>query len=337
MNMELKKMLKYRNVWLGLAMIFILWYHSKIVLPIDWLKTMKRFAYGGVDICLFASGAGCYFSLQSDSNPYQFLKRRFKRLIPTYWTFLVFWIIYRSFIVDFPLQAVIGNAFFVQDFTGLGNDFNWYISGLLLLYVLSPYLKGVVENTNSVWKQMFVLVVLFAFSIPFWNSNTFIITVSRIPIFYLGMVFAKKCEEDKAFTLKNGLLAIVFVMLGSGLLLFFYNNYRSNLWAYGLYWYPFILIAPGLCMLLSVLMEFINKWRVGKWIKSILSLIGKNSFEIYLVHIPIFDLFKSWIKEEKIKNSNELWLIALLCVIIGCFILKILTKGITKLIYKVRH
>lgn len=330
--MEMNKMLKYRNVWLGLAMIWIFWYHSLIVIPSDWLTLLKKFGYAGVDICLFASGAGCYFSLKKDPDPYNFLKRRFKRLIPTWWVFLVFWVIYRNFFVDFPVQAIIGNALFVQDYTFLGNSFNWYLSGLLLLYLLCPYLKGVVENTKSIPKQMLVLIGLLILSVPFWNCRALVIIVSRIPIFYLGMLFGKNCEEGKQFTLKHILISLALVILGSALMLFFYYKYKSYLWGYGLYWYPFILIVPGFCMLTSCLMEFIKKWRIGKCIISLLSLIGKNSFEIYLIHVPIFELLKNWIKDEKIQNSNELWLAALLCVIIGCLLLKLLTKCITKLI-----
>ena len=132
-------------------------------------------------------------------------------------------------------------------------------------------------------------------------------------------------------------MSVIGVIMGSGLLLFFYEHYKSNLWTHGLYWYPFILLAPGLCMLISVLMELINRWRIGKWITSILSLIGKHSFEVYLVHIPIFELFKYWIKNDKFQNSNKLWIVAFLCVIIGCFVLKMITKVVTKLIYRVSH
>ena len=154
--MLLKDMLKYRNAWLGVAMIWIVFYHAKINIGLDILHTIKAFGYGGVDICLFASGAGCYFSLSANSDIGTFIKRRFVRLAPTYLCFIVFWLIYKFFIDSISLQAVLGNIFAIQNFTGLGQHFNWYISAIILFYFLAPYLKIVVDRASSISKTAFL-------------------------------------------------------------------------------------------------------------------------------------------------------------------------------------
>ena len=66
--MALNETFRFRNQWLGIAMVWIMWYHSGFSGNIRVFHYLKSIGYGGVDICLFASGIGCYFSLEKDSS-----------------------------------------------------------------------------------------------------------------------------------------------------------------------------------------------------------------------------------------------------------------------------
>ena len=54
--MELKKCLQFRNLWIGIAMLWIVFFHSSLEIDSQGLVLFKNFGYGGVDICLFAPG-----------------------------------------------------------------------------------------------------------------------------------------------------------------------------------------------------------------------------------------------------------------------------------------
>ena len=133
------------------------------------------------------------------------------------------------------------------------------------------------------------------------------------------MCLAKLAKDGFVITLKTFLLSQVALVMGVGCLLYFYSNYAALLWSHGLYWYPFILITPGLCCLFSLFMEVMSKNVVGKWLEKILNVLGKYSFEIFLVHALIFDLFAAFFLSVDLKYAtNGYWWIVILIVVPAC-------------------
>lgn len=249
--MRLSALYKHRSVWMGIAMLWIVLFHSGLIISNSLISYVREIGYGGVDIFMFASGLGAYFSYTKDHNPTSFIKRRFARLAPVYLLFIAIWISYKLIMSELSIKAAIGNFLAVQGFTGLGYEFNWYITALIVVYILTPFFSGLIEKFNS--RQIFFLIaVLIAISIPFWNSHNGIIIVTRLPIFVIGMYFAKLSKDDsKRMTWKFAALLAGAMIVGMALLMLFFVKYSNLLWEYGLYWYPFILITPGLCLLTS--------------------------------------------------------------------------------------
>ena len=328
--MELKNTLKYRSVWMGIAMLWVVLYHS--FGTIAGYSFFKNIGYGGVDLCLFASGAGCYYSLCKNSNFFDFAKRRLLRIFPTYWCFLPFWFIYGFKAFDLKLPDVIGNILGVQNFTGKNNAFNWYISAILLFYILAPYLKIVCDKVGSLPKQLLVVALLFAFSVPFWNNNTLIVTVTRLPIFYLGMIFAKQSREGAKLSWNNIAACIIFMISGFVLLWIAFHQLKDYRWTHGLYWYPFILITPGLCVCLSLVSSLLDKCKATSWIVSILSIIGKYSFEIYLTHILIIDSVNYLVNQGVLDGTKMVYALSMCAIPFACMLLNFLTRLVTKTI-----
>lgn len=318
--MCLKDFFRYRHIWLGVAMIWIVAYHC----PFDFgfLNCVKKMGYGGVDICLFASGIGCFYSLSSDSNILNFMKRRIKRLVPTYIIFIIVWLVYQYIIGNFDFQMALGNILALQNFTGLGNAFNWYISAIFLLYILAPYFKIIIDRATNV-KKIFFLIFLLVCSIAFWHATTYIITVTRLPIFFIGMLFADMCKKDKLITLKHTLIMTVAFIVGVTSLLILMEKIPQHLWAYGLYWYPFILITPPLCFAISRLAMVLEKSKFTKPIVSLLGICGDYSFEIYLLHILLVACVTACIDKFSLSNTEYLiWIAGGVALFVGCFLLR---------------
>lgn len=332
--MYYKDLLRYRKVWLGVALIWIILFH----LPFDFgpAKFLTSLGYGGVDICLFASGIGCFYSLSSDSNVLSFMKRRLKRLVPTYLVFIFVWLIYRFLTGAFGIQMAIGNILALQNFTGRGNEFNWYISAIFLLYILAPYFKMIVGGESPLRKVLF-LIFLLACTIPFWNANTYIITITRLPIFYLGMIFAQWCKEEKKIS--SGTIIGFLVSFGLGFIsiLAFKKFASAYLWSYGLYWYPFILITPPLCFAVSGISMLLEKTKWTRPIVSFLSLCGDYSFEIYLVHILLIECIPILIYVFELSQISWLiWILGGVLLFVGCFMLRLFTTFPNRLLDKCR-
>ena len=321
--MQVKDLLRYRQAWLGVALLWIILFHG----PWDTgiLSYFKSIGYGGVDICLFASGIGCFYSLSSDPNAVNFIKRRVNRLIPTYVIFIVFWLIYQWIIGKFDFRMALGNLLALQNFTGRGRDFNWYISAIFLLYILAPYFKAVAENTSVARKLLFTLFLLIC-SVPFWGVTAYIITLTRLPVFFIGMVTADLAKKDKRLGKKELLALGAAFVIGFALLFGSFIFAKDYLWSHGLYWYPFILITPFLCFMISYAAMLLEKTKITKPIVGFISLCGGYSFEIYLMHIFVFEAVRKIISARGLSDIGYLvWAAGLICIPVGCFLLRRLT------------
>lgn len=322
-ELETQKILKYRSVWMGLAILWVMLFHSGLrfsgsipdVLNMIVVKA-KTFGYGGVDIFMFASGIGCFYSLSADNDIIEFIKRRAVRILPTYEIFILVWIIAHEILGSMPFPAVIGNIFCVQNFTGNSNDFNWYVSAMWLMYFSAPFFFGFIDREGRRRIELAALLcALLLVSFAFWNSKVFIITVSRVPLFYMGMLFAKDTRKRNITAGKVCFLTVLMV-LGIAAELLCHRFLNAYLWNYGLWWYPFILITPGLCVLISLLSDLLCRTKAGKFAVGLLGKIGEHSFEIYLIHIFLFECITDLVEKGYLPGRSLVWLISFAAVLI---------------------
>ena len=320
--MYLKDLLRYRNAWLGFAMLWIVLYHLPFSFWGGAFALFKSLGYAGVDICMFASGIGCYYSLHSESDVGVFIKKRLNRIMPTYLVFMIFWLVYQWRLGAFNLPMAIGNIFAVQQLTGNAGSFNWYISAILLFYFFAPCFKTLVDRTSRLGNTLFLFFLILV-TIPFWNSNNMIIIVTRLTIFYIGMLLAKLCKADVKISAKYIVLAVLMFLAGCVSIWYFWTFLGAFKWSHGLYWYPFILVTPPLCMAISLISMLLEKSKITKVISWLLSICGAYSFEIYLVHIPFLTLVPLLIKKYSLESKGYiLWLASGVLLIVGCFVLK---------------
>lgn len=317
-----KEILKYRLVWLGCAMIWIVLYHLSFNYKNPLIDACLDIGYGGVDICIFASGAGCYYSLSSNSDLGVFIKRRIKRIAPTYLCFIVLWLVYRFILRGVSIPMIIGNIFAVRHLTGHDQAFNWYISGIILCYLLAPYMKVLIDRSSRT-KQILFGGFLLLLSVAFWDSRTLIIIVTRFPLFYMGMLFARDSKNNVAITARTAMVLLTAVLSGLALLLYVNVFHPDLLWNKGLFWYPFIMIVPGVCVLISWISKLCECNRITNMVKKCLEKIGEYSFEIYLLHIPLVEVGKDIISRYGWDQYQVvIWFVALVALIVGCIVLK---------------
>ena len=333
-SMKIAKSFDYRDIWLGIAILWIVFFHSKISVPSSILMSLKNLGYGGVDICLFASGIGCYYSLSKDDDIVRFFRRRLFRIIPTYWCVLIPWTIYVIFTRGIPWPAILGNLFCIQDLTNRGNGFNWYLSVLLILYILAPSMKAIVARINS-WKTFllstFFLILL---SFPFWHSDSYIIIATRIPIFFIGMYFAKLGQSEVGLSKMMIIVSAISLISGLLILKYFTGRFPNYMWSCGLWWYPFILITPGMCLALSALFHFLSFVKSVRILAKILTVVGGYSFEIYLLHIFFFNVLDNYVLARgTVENRNVYWLGTILLILPGCYILRKSQEIIMKFVW----
>ena len=320
--MNVNGFLKYRRIWLGLALLWIMRFHLGFYPDNPVMDFLTRIGYGGTDVCLFASGLGCYYSLKKDPEPWAFLKRRFWRLYPTYLLFIAVWLIYKILTVNMPLSAVVGNLLGIEFFMDRQMDFNWYVSILFLLYLLAPIFSAMVDRLKW-WGQVLAVALLVAASFACWGDNYHILGATRLAGFYVGMLVGRLCHNG-SFAKRHKIAAVGTTIFGWCLLIALWQLDFNTLWHYGLFWYPFLLITPGMCVLYSKAALALEKIAVGRGLLRCLDKVGENSFELFLVHYAAIDVMEYMIEPMGLlPKDDRVWILAPVVFVAGCVALRL--------------
>lgn len=300
--MSIKDFFRFRSIWMGFAILGVMFLHSKLVITFFPLAIIREMGYGGVDIFAFASGVGAYCSYTSDYCIYSFLKRRVRRLAPIYLPFIVLWLLFKQIFEQYPRSTIIGNLLGIEGFTASNYSFSWYLSFLFIIYLLTPVFVDIIDQNQETKKEIIFIIALVVFSVPFWNTEALII-FSRLPIFVLGLYFAQFKNEHDMITMK--MISVLLIALAGGVIILFlvFLKYSWTLWDYGMYWYPFILITPGLCLAISYFCKILSD-SPCRIVITVLEYCGKRSFELFLVHIFFMDIYDFLLARKYFNESN---------------------------------
>ncbi|MBO5999391.1 MAG: acyltransferase [Lachnospiraceae bacterium] len=359
--MKLDKFLKWRSVWMAAAILMIIIYHSGLgtqEMKLFPLGALRRYGYGGVDIFMFASGIGCYASYTRDRNFGRFLKKRALRILPAYWIVLIVWMLVKVLLCGEKLYVsqIVGNIFCVQNFTGNGNDFNWYISAIWLFYLLTPLFVLLADWTGNAAmasgepdrtrravrkREVLLLLVSLLFTVSFWNSSTYIVTITRIPVFLLGMLVMKRFQESEGsgivITRRQMLAMLGLMAAGCAVLAFGYHRYLDYMWYKGFYWYPFLLIAPALCLIISLIAEGLEKTAAGRWILNRMNSLGKVTFEIFMTHITLYYALQHFIDTGRVPGGvpeDLLWAAAIVLAVAAAYPVRLAAGAAVRVLQK---
>lgn len=326
---KLNRLSAKRSIIMGIAMLWIVFFHSSIStdnMPI--LHYLKQMGDIGVDIFLFVSGIGIYYSLQKHESIKSYLISRLSRILPAFLLINTFWFIIHDLIV-----YKTGLINFVKNITTLsfwldGNLTTWYLSSILVLQLVAPLLIKLLNRWES---RVCILICIFVLCIVFFIRFTqfnevighLLIWICRIPIYVVGLWCGKYVQNNKSLRLPVPVLAViaagcVIITLGT---LGFLPIYIPFVIKYIAYW--------PLSIILTVLFTFIPNMRVLTW-------IGMHSLEIYLIHEKILFVFSNMVRIVAPRMSGALWcnmginVFALFVALLSAAILKNFCNSIMK-------
>ena len=297
---------------MGFAILWIMLFHFPVPTDIFLLDFIKSIGYGGVDVFLFLSGFGLYFSMsRKNFELKKYYKSRFFRIVPEFW--LVLSIVFLTQ-MNFSLQSFYS---LICKATTLGywigrQDELWFISCILFLYAIYPIYFRLFKTYGSKVPLIFIgtgfsLILIYALTCTFCYNNKnfggFIIrTYARIPIFFIGAVFGHWAKNGCNIILNNRLkiLGLSSAIVATIALICFMKFFSRALHTYSLAYLPYIIITPTLCILLAL---FFEKWKI---IDKIFTVMGLLSLELYLCHVYIYKLFFVFIDYLDKDSSNIL-------------------------------
>lgn len=149
-------------------------------------------------------------------------------------------------------------------------------------------------------------------------NNIVLMAVSRLPIFYIGVLVADLAQKKKKI---NGVFVYGGALIGIIILYTVVSRYSDYLWNYGLWWHPYIFIVPGLCSGMGHMFRIISKLPVLKLIYKGLDALGGYTFEIYLIHIAAFEIVSS-----AVNMQREKWFLLILASIVIAILYKKIVK-----------
>lgn len=258
-----------------------------------------------------------------------FLQKRWKRLSAVYYPFLI--IIIATLLVlgeNVTFMNVMTHFtytnYFLQD-TLLGVPFGhlWYLSMMMLCYVVLLFIRSGMERLFRGWYLGVCALVTFGVSLLCIKVHI----PCRIPIVLASyMVVFKRANEicsciDKLKKIPISVMWILCNALCLGLFLFWNLNEKLLV-------RDFVVLVTS-CSWLLFFMKVLNGMKCGR----ILGFISCVSFELYLIHHPFILGEWSWL--NKAVLTGNIWInaiLALLVMTIGAFILNKIGKITAKAI-----
>ncbi|NJJ37889.1 acyltransferase family protein [Paenibacillus apii] len=323
-NLNYKVISKYRTELMGIAILWIVFFHSTInVSTVPILNTIKATGYGGVDIFLMLSGLGLYFAWQKDSNVNTFYKRRLLRILPTYLAVVFIICFFEWYKGEMPLTDAVLNLTTLSFWLNSDKKFDWYVPSILVLYFLTPFFMNYfkLKNKYIILSAVVIGALLLSVAITPTPLSYLLIFTIRIPIFFTGFLVGYWIEIHKKITMAHVIINLAAVIFGLTSLLASLKYLPDEyLWNYGIWWYPFILMTLPLCLFLAAFLQFTSKLGIKKFI--FLTFCGTHSLEIYLIHERILHL------TSKISKSFDNLAYNLICIVITLLLAVLLKKVI---------
>lgn len=290
---------KQRSAIMGIAILWIMLFHAPVELNDLILMFIKGIGYGGVDVFLFLSGFGLYFSLSKKSvNLRNWYWNRFVRILPEFWLYLfVAWFVAMDYSIKSFFELLLCA-------TTLGYWIPiipyklWYISSILFFYAIYPLIfhcykkRGVIVPIVAIGIGLtvillYAIVMLFVFD----NRNVgglLILTISRIPIFFIGSIFGRWAKNNSMINVSPKNVMIAFLLSFVAVFSLYYSrmHFTPYLSTCSLNFLPFIIITPVFCTFFAVVFE-----KIPNILAKCFSYIGQISLELFITHVYFYQTF----------------------------------------------
>lgn len=203
---------------MGVATLLIIWFHSAILMePDSILGRIKSISDIGVDIFLFASGVGVYFALHKYGRFWPYMRSRLFRVLPAYLLVAVPWFAYQDIVLGGSRKLFLKDVTMITFWLD-GRMTFWYVSAILVLYIVSPvYLKLWNRFRNldkfSVGALYIITLLVFTGKLEILDGPAMIL-IPRIPVYLMGLSFAKVMQSGYVFRIKTAWVFLTVSVCG---------------------------------------------------------------------------------------------------------------------------
>lgn len=296
----MKRILTHRTEIMGLAILWIMLFHSAVNLPDEMplLRMIKEAGYAGVDVFFLLSGMVLSLGARGGIDLGRFYPRRLLRIYPIFFVYAMVACLLSVADHTFKVESAIFR-FLGLDFLISGSLSAWFVPAILICYLFFPFYHRLSERLGF-WVAFFgasLITIALCCLMVGTRLDHLLIFAIRIPVFLFGVVIGHQFHGAHGaggrWSPRSLLDSLPFNLLllaaASAALLFLLRTHElSNLWRTGLWWYPTIVMAYPLTYVVSLLLQ--KAQGLVPALLSGLRFFGERSFELYLVHTVIFKL-----------------------------------------------
>lgn len=282
-DIELANISRFRGELMGAAMLFIILFH--VALPReDAFFGLRRMGNVGVDMFLFLSGIGLWFSWMKNPSVKHFFIRRYLRIYPT-------WLIIAClfYIPSFQGGSTWNWIYLFGEITinwgfWLHDELNfWYIPATMMLYLFAPaYMELIKRHPIYRWLPVVMIMwcILVQYVTPIHQAVGHLeIFWSRVPIFFIGINMGEMVRQKQ--TLDGASIWMIWLMFLMTLLAsIFLEQEKHGMFPLFLERMLYIPLTITSILLLNRIFR-----RTPGWFNKGFMFVGALSLECYLLHI----------------------------------------------------
>jgi peptidoglycan/LPS O-acetylase OafA/YrhL len=296
-DIELSDISRFRSEFMGAAMLMIILFHVSLSRSSSYFG-LHRIGNIGVDMFLFVSGVGMWFSWtkQSFSEKREkffprwlsFYKRRLLRVYPAWLVIACLYYIpryhhgWQLWAGGHGLIDLLGDILINWDFWLHDELTFWYVPAIMMLYVFAPPFMELIKR-NSDYRWLTVLFIVWTVAVqwvtPIHRAVGHIeIFWSRVPIFFIGICMGQMIKSGQ--TRKGSTMWLVWALfaLTLGICLFM----EQNLYPRFPLFIERLLYIPLTITFIIILGRLFSA--MPKRINASIAWVGMLSLETYLIH-----------------------------------------------------
>lgn len=282
--------MSYRREVFGILAVWIVFYHVYMFNGIphnNIIYTLASLIIGkgrcGVDLFLFLSAIGLNFSM-SKNDTKTFYINRLKKIVPSYLICVIPYFIWYDFIYnqDGIVQFLLNIS--TVNYWISGKDFPlWFVAFILAVYVVYPLIHKADKKTYHISTIVIMCLFIALEWFLYLSENSvfekYELSLSRIPIFLLGILMVKKINNNREIKIPK--MCFIFLL---AIAAYYFSMKTEHLilrrYSEGIF-----------CICLMIMYAFIRNFGVLKILGSVLGFFGGISLEIYMVHVLVFFKF----------------------------------------------
>lgn len=282
-DIELENISRYRGELMGAAMLFIMLFHVSLPRN-DLFFGLRRMGNIGVDMFLFLSGLGLWFSWMKKPSARHFFTKRYLRIYPAWLIMACLYYIPRFHGGDFMAWLdLIGDITINWDFWLHDELTFWYIPAIMMLYCFAPaYMELIRRHPIYRWFPVVMIMwcILVEYVTPIHQAVGHIeIFWSRVPIFFIGINMGEMVRKKQRID-GTGIWMVILLFVMTLFASIFLEQQRHG--QFPLYVERMLYIPLTLTSILLLNRVF---RRTPRWFNKTFKFVGALSLECYLIHI----------------------------------------------------